>query len=158
ALALSVDALADPKPEPVDIKAYRDKLIVLQDAKGGTYVVMTQREGDAHAFYGTGKTLYEQYVGSRGFNEDAWNLGIWAPRVSRVRNASLVYRQDKTYALFCGDTEIGLTQLTGDKAKAVLEKSAFMSEALVRRAHTLARDDSGVYYYVDVLRQKYGGK
>lgn len=157
-LALPVAAAAEPKPESVDIKAYRDKLIVLQDARGGTYVVMTQRGGDAHAFYGTGKTLYEQVIGSRSFNEDAWSFAMWAPRVAGSRNSSVVYRQDKTYALFCGDAETGLTQLTGDKAKAVLDKSAFLSPALVRRARLFARDDSGVYYLVDALLDRYGGK
>ncbi len=157
-LVLPVAAAAEPKPEAVDIKPYRDKLIVLQDARGGTYVVMSQHDGDAHAFYGTGKTLYEQIIGGRTFNEDAWGLDIWAPRVPRFQNASIAYKQDKTYALFCGPNETGLTQLTGDKAKAVLDKSAFMSPALMRRARVLARDDRGVYYYVDAFSEKYGGK
>jgi hypothetical protein len=157
-LALPVAAVAEPKPEAVDIKSYRDKLVVLQDARGGTYVVMTPHEGENHAFYGTGKTLYEQVIGGRGQNGDAWNIDLWAPRVPRFQNSSLVYKQDKTFALFCGSDETGLTQLTGDKAKAVLDKSAFLSPALVWRARVLARDDAGVYYYVDGLREKYGGK
>ncbi|MGE5183221.1 MAG: hypothetical protein ACM31C_14225 [Acidobacteriota bacterium] len=149
---------ADPKPEPVDVKAYRDKLVLLQDASGGTYAVYTERGKDAHVFYGTGKALYEQYVPSRGFDEDRWSVALWAPRVARVQNASIVYKQDHTYALFCGSEETGLTQLTGDKASRVLARSSFLSAALVRRAHLLARDDAGVYYFIDVLRDKYGGK
>ncbi len=160
--ALLVSSVAgagpDPKPDPVDVKAYRDKLVLLQDASGGVYAVYTERDHDAHVFYGTGKVLYEQYVGSRGFSDDTWSVAVWAPRVPRVQDASLVYKQDHTYALFCGSDETGLTQITGDKAKQLLAKSSFMSQALVRRAHLLARDDSGVYYYVDVLREKYGGK
>jgi hypothetical protein len=155
-LALTVSpALAgpDPKPEPVDIKAYRDKIVVLQDASGGTYVVYTERDKDAHVFYGTGKTLYEQFVGGRGFNDDVWNVDLWAPRVPGVQNASIIYRQDHTFGLFCGNRdETGLTQLTGDKAKAALAKTSFMSIAMVRRAHLLARDDAGVYYYIDMLK------
>ncbi len=154
----STTAAADPKPELVDVKAYRDKLVLLQDASGGIYAVYSERDKDPHVFYGTAKALYEQYVPSRGFDEDRWSVALWAPRVARVQNAALVYKQDHTYALFCGTDETGLTQLTGDKAKQVLAKTPFLSPALVRRAHLLARDDSGVYYYIDVLRQKYGGK
>ena len=158
-LVSSVAAADDPKPKAVDVAAYRDKLVVLQDASGGTYVVYTERDKDPHVFYGTGKTLYEQYVGGRGFNEAAWNVDLWAPRVGGVQNASIIYKQDHTYTLFCGNNEeTGLSQLTGDKAKQVLGKSTFMSRAMVRRAHLLARDDSGVYYYVDALREQYGGK
>jgi hypothetical protein len=151
-------ALAEPKPKAVDIKPYRDKLIVLQDANGGTYVVDTEREGDSHMFYGTGKTLYEQIVLGHSANEDAWDLHVLAPRMEKGRNASIVYKQDKTYSLFCAMAETGLTRITGDKAKAILDKSTFMSPALVHRAHLLARDDHGVYYYIDAIRDMYGGK
>src|SRR5438067_6931390 len=136
-------ALAEPKPKAVEIKAYRDKLIVLQDASGGTYVVTSERDSDAHLFYGTGKTLYEQTVISRSANDDAWDVHVLAPRMEHARNGSVIYKQDKTYALFCGTTESGLTRITGDKAKAILDKSTFMSPALVHRAHILARDDHG---------------
>jgi hypothetical protein len=151
-------ALAEPKPKAVDIKAYRDKLIVLQDASGGTYVVVSERDSDAHLFYGTGKTLYEQTVLNRGFNEDSWDVHVLAPRMDRGRNGSVIYKQDKTYSLFCSMAETGLTRITGDKAKAILDKSTFMTPALVHRAHVLARDDHGVYYYVDAIRDMYGGK
>ena len=155
ALLVAATASADPKPTPVDIKPYKDKLLVLQDAAGGIYVVMGARDGDAHMFYGTGKTLYEQIVMSRSYNEDSWDVHVVAPRVEEFRNASVIYRQDHTYALFCGSVETGLTQLTGDKAKAVLDKYQFVSTAMVRKSSFFGRDDHGTYYYVDHLR---GGK
>jgi hypothetical protein len=151
-------AAAEPKPKAVEIKAYRDKLIVLQDASGGTYVVMGEHGSDAHLFYGPGKTLYEQIVIGRSSNEDAWDVHVLAPRMERARNGSVAYKEDHTYSLFCGMNETGLTRITGDKAKQILDKSAFMTSALVHRAHALARDDHGVYYYVDTIRDEYGGK
>ena len=51
-----------------------------------------------------------------------------------------------------------LTEISGDKAKAVLDKSQFLSPGLVRRPHLLARDDMGIYYYVDKLSERHGGK
>lgn len=158
AVLAAATASADPKPTAVDIKPYKAKLVVLQDAAGGTYVAMSERNGDAHVFYGTGKTLYEQIEIGKSFNEDSWDVHVLAPRVEEARNASVAYKQDKTYALFCGGVEVGLTQLTGDKAKTVLDKYQFMTSTLVRTPHLLARDDHGVYYYVDKLRQRVGGK
>ena len=32
-----------------------------------------------------------------------------------------------------------------------------MTTGLVRKPHLLARDDAGTYYYVDVIRDQYGG-
>ena len=51
-LALSTSAFAEPKPKAVDIKPFREQLIVLQDADGGTYVVLPGK--DSRLFYGVG--------------------------------------------------------------------------------------------------------
>jgi hypothetical protein len=37
---VSATASAEPKPTRVDIKPFRDKMIVLQDSAGGTYIVV----------------------------------------------------------------------------------------------------------------------
>jgi hypothetical protein len=148
----------DPKPKPVDIKPFRDKLIVLADAAGGTYVI--KPGDDAQMFFGTGKTLYAQVVVGRGANEDGWNVDVWAPRAPGYQPGS-IYRRPGTgvFEKFCGgDTKTGLTQVTGDKAKAILDKSQFVTTALMRSPHAFLRDDAGTYYYVDQLRKDYGGK
>lgn len=153
-------AAAEPKPKPVDIKAIRDKLVVLKDSEGGTYVVLPGSDG--RLFYGAaGKTknVYEQIVIGRSTNGDAWDLSVWAPRVPNVQPGSVGKKDDGTYFRYCGtDHTTPLTEVAGDKAKAVLDKSAFLSSAMIRRPHLLARDDGGVYYYVDVIRNEYGGK
>ena len=158
ALAVADD---DPKPTPVDIKTLRDKLLVFQDKAGGTYVVYpTPASGeDAKVFYGTGKQLYEQINTGRSRNGDAWSLATWAPRIAETRPASIMRKDDGTFLRWCdGKDDAVLTEITGDKAKAILDKYAFLSPALVRRPHLLARDDSGVYYYVDRLDKAHGGK
>lgn len=149
----------DPKPTPVDIKAFKDKLEVFRDAAGGTYVVLNDPAQDRRAWFGTGKTLYEQVVIGRSSDGDGWSISTWAPRVAEVRPGSISRLGDGTYQKSCGgDEDATLALLTGDKAKAVLDKSAFMSPALVRRAHLLTRDDSGVYYYIDRLDRAHGSK
>jgi hypothetical protein len=161
-LALSTSAAADPKPKPVDIKPFRDRLVVLTDADGGIYVVLPGSDG--RVFYGVGgknKNLYEQIV--FGYSSDgstgAWDYAVWAPRVPRLQPGSVQRKADGSYSKWCGSgNEVGLTEVTGDRAKAILDKSNFMTSAIIRRPYLLARDDAAVYYYVDVLREQYGGK
>jgi hypothetical protein len=161
-LALSTSAAAEPKPKAVDIKPFRDQLIVLQDADGAMYVALPGK--DSRLFYGAGgktKTLYEQTVISRSSDGKAgsWDIAVWAPRVPKVQPGSVQRKADGTYLKWCGgDVQVPLSELAPDKAKAVIDKSTFLTTAMTRKAYLLARDDAGVYYYVDVLREQYGGK
>jgi hypothetical protein len=156
--AMAATAAAEPAPKPVDIKPLRSKATVLQDAQGGTYVVF--RGDERKLFYGpTAKQLYEQVVIGSGSNGEAFDLSTWAPRLSDMHYASFAYKDDKTYLKSCdGKDDAVLTELTGDKANAILDKAAFLSSAILHVPHLLARDDSGVYYYVDRIAKAYGGK
>jgi len=158
ALAVSTTALAEPKPKTVDIKPFKDQLIVLQDAEGGTYVL---HPTESRVWYAPAKTknLYEQVkIGTTHDGTANWDIAVWAPRVPNIQPGS-VQKKDGAYWRWCGtDNKVGLTEITGDKAKAVLDKSTFWTTALTRRPYLLARDDAGVYYYVDVIRSDYGGK
>ena len=62
ALAGASRAGEDPKPTAMDIKQWKAKMIVLADAKGGTYAVYHQPGEDSKVWYGTGKALYLQVV------------------------------------------------------------------------------------------------
>ena len=154
-------AAAEPKPKPVEIKDIRDKLQVFSDDDGAIYVALSGR--DARLWYGSAKSkkLYEQVVTGRSNDGSAgtWSIAVWAPRVPNLQPGSVYRDADGTFLRHCGeDTKTVLTELTGDKAKAILDKSTFWSTAMIRRPHFLARDDTGVYYYVDVIRNEYGGK
>lgn len=158
-VSVSTSARAEPKPKSVDIKEFRDQLVVLGDADGGTYVVLPGKRAWYSA--GKGKPFYEQIVfgtysdGSTG----AWDLSIWAPRVPKLQPGGVQRKPDGTFARTCGsdNPEVGLSELSSDKAKAALDKGPFMTSAIIRRPYMLARDDSAVYYYVDVIRNEYGG-
>ncbi len=150
----------DPKPLTVDIKPFKDQLIVLKDSAGGTYVVLPPTATtEVRAWYGTGKILYEQIKDSFGANGDAWSMSIWAPRIPEARPGAIERKKDGTFFKSCDfkDDSV-LTQVTGDKAKLVLDKYTFVSPGMVRVPHLLARDDSGVYYFVDRLSKVHGGK
>jgi hypothetical protein len=109
-------------------------------------------------FFGTAKVVYEQIVVSASRAGDAWEIDTWAPRIPGIKPASVAYKPDKTFFKSCdGKDDAVLAQLTGDRAKAVVDKLQVMTTALVYRPHLLARDDTGVYYYVDNIAQQYGG-
>lgn len=149
----------DPKPQVVEIAPLKDRMRVFQDADGGTYVVVDELTSDARAWYGTGKNLYEQVVTGRSRTGEAWSINTWAPRVPELRPGSITRKPDGTFHKQCGlEPDVGLTELGADQAKAAIARSAFLTSAMVRRPHLLARDDRGVYYYVDRLSEQHGGK
>ena len=153
-------AAADPAPTPVDVKARKAQATVLADAQGGVYVVM--RDGDEpKVFFGPNpRAVYEQIIiGSSSDGEGRWEFDTWAPRLPGAHLAFLTHKKDGSFQRSCGDKDdAGLTELTGDKAHAVLDKAAFLTMGTIRVPHLLARDDSGVYYYVDRIAKQYGGK
>jgi hypothetical protein len=153
-------ASAEPKPVAVDIKPFKDKLTVLADADGGIYVAVHEVAGQSRVFYGAAKTrtLYAQVVIGGTSDGDAWNITTWSPRLKDLHPGMLQRHADGTYERYCwGESDAALTELTGDKARAVLDHYDFLSSATIHRPHLLARDDAGVYYYVDTLAAEYGG-
>lgn len=159
-MALAAAALAEPKPKRVDIQPFRDKLLVFADADGGTYAVLNEKDS-RRIFYGTtAKVLHEVVLeGGASRDGDAWSISIIAPTTEYPFIATIERKKDGTYLRSCGPKgeSFALTELTGDKAKAVVDKASFLTTQYIRRPHLLARDDKGVYYYVDVLRDQYGG-
>ncbi len=150
----------EPEPFPVDLNPNKEPVIVLADANGATYVVVGDTPSTKKmVFYGTGKLLYEQITVGGGRNGDSWSISTWSPRIPEIRPGGIMKRKDGTYFRSCaGLDDAVLTEVTGDKAKAILDKSKFLSPGLVRRPHLLARDDMGIYYYVDKLAERHGGK
>lgn len=153
--------LKDPSPQPIDVTDFRAKLRVFQDAQGGTYVVLGEESSakTTRVWYGPSKALYEQLRPLRSRNGAAWSISTFAPRIANFEPATIAGKADGTFERMCGgDDHAPLVELTGDKAEAVLDAAKFFTTATLRQAHMLARDDRGVYYYVDHLRDVYGGK
>ncbi len=179
----------DPTPKEVDVKGYRDKLFVLEDAQGGTLIVehsvviqhgqvvardetvettTTTRNSvnEDHVFYGpSDKAVYAQVkvttsgsVGAGGI--DPFSLGVWVPKSDGLSPAQITRREDGSFDLFCPNVEparIPLKQVSAERAKQVIAKAKFYTTRIIRGAQRLARDDAGVYYYVDHIRKDYGG-
>ena len=159
-IALLFPAIAhagDPTPTPVDIKPLRDKLVVLEDATGATYVVLPGANGRAWMRASSKQPFYEQAPQSHFADGDAWTITTWAPRVQSTKSVSLERREDGTFHKSCGDKDQVLTLVTADRARPILDSGSFKTSAIVRGPYLLARDEAGVYYYVDKIRDLYGG-
>lgn len=161
---------APPKPKPVDVKAVLTKLSVFKDADGAYYVVPTPGMWDAdklsdaenYVFFGDGKALYQQRIFGFGGETSGSNVNLtwsmWSPRVKNAQGATMASRPD-SLELDCDQKgPRKLTMLHADEAKVFFSHAAFYSVFWLRQAELLARDDDGVYYYVDRLRDELGGK
>jgi len=166
--AALVAGIADARPKKKkikddleDISKVKATLAVLTDEDGDVYVVDTTWGDEHYAFYGDGKVLYRQRIfggGSDG-TTGSFDFSFWSPRADRgfigrdAKGAFYVQCDDGTDA-----ETFPLTQLPAADAKKVLDTASFRKPLWKRQAQALARDDAGNYYYVDRMRDDYGGK
>lgn len=163
-LALAGTAYADGKPKPIDVKATIDKLDVFRDDTGMLLVVPRpgelDKDADAWLFYGDGKTLYQQRIIGSGASGDQRSWVVWSPRAKGLQGASL--ELDPSGAdVKCNagvDKHQKLVPVAPDKARALLNKATFLPPLWTRSAKFLARDDDGVYFFVDAADEEHGGK
>ena len=157
-------AFADAKPKPIDIRPVIDQLDVYKDDLGNVLVtpkpLAMKDDHEKWVFYGDGKTMYQQRIIGTGVSGDKLDWAIWSPRVRGMQMAQ-VTNDTNGAEVRCRNGDNGtqkLVPLPPDKAKAILTKAKFLPPLWERQAHFLARDDDGVYFYVDILREEYGGK
>jgi hypothetical protein len=167
-------AAADPKRPPakgksdlIDVAPMLDKLAVYKDEYGKFLVApraglaLDSDAAEQWLFYGDQKGLYQQRVIGYGVSGGKIDWSVWAPRVRHMAQADLT-QDDKGATLVCEMKEskyIGktLAVMPADQAKTFLEHVPLHPPLWQRQSHLLARDDNGVYYFVDQLREEYGG-
>lgn len=154
---------ADKKAKLIDVKASIDKLDVWKDDLNQFYVVpndtaMKTDDAEQLVFFGDGKTMYQQRIVGSGTQNGHYEWTVWSPRVTQQTHAGLEYDKDGRMVVRCSTKDIRpLTQLKADEAKAFFAKATFKPPLWNRHAAFLARDDDGVYYFVDVLAEEVGG-
>lgn len=156
---------ADKKPKPIDAKANADKLDVWKDDVGQFYVVphfgafKDMDEAGTWVFYGDGKNMYQQrIVGAATTSGSTYEWAIWAPRVQSMNTANVEVKDGKL-VVSCGVKDHRtLAQLDAAQAKSFIGKAAFYPPLWQRQSRYLARDDDGVYYFVDEMREEFGGQ
>ncbi|MGN6106294.1 MAG: hypothetical protein ACTHU0_14400 [Kofleriaceae bacterium] len=167
AVLAAATAHADPKPtkpKPVDAASVADKLEVYRDEAGQYYVSPKANafgdQTNQWVFYGDGKSMYRQRVVGYGLTDGRYSWTLWSPRARQLTHAGLVLDGDKPY-VECRRSDDGrkmLTQLTANEAKALFQRATFLPELWQRQVRLVARNEDGVYYLVDQLREDYGGR
>jgi hypothetical protein len=165
-VASTTIAAADDKASTkIDVSAIADKLDVFRDDTGNYYIAprLGSLGTDSSAyrdrlFYGDGKLMYQQRVIGFSQMKGEFDWTVWSPRV-REQTGAAVTLTKTGLALGCAATSTrALTQLPASEASEVIARATFQPPLWQRLAMVLARDDDGVYYYVDELRKEAGGK
>lgn len=158
--------LAEPakkKSAGIDVKPVIGQLDVYRDDTGMYVVVARPGElRDSHdqwVFYGTAKAMYQQRIIGSGSDDAGYDYNVWAPRARGRNNAELTVDK-KGMRLHCvaKAEPQKLSQLPADEAKTFLSRATFLPPLWQRQTQFLARDEDGVYYFVDRLHDEHGGK
>jgi hypothetical protein len=122
---------------------------VLRDQDGGIFIAYPFSD-NREVFFGTPEILYLQRSSSSSSDGDGWSMSTWSPRVPGVPLSTLQAKKGK-FEIWCGNEKPlhDLVRVTGDEAKKIVENAKLMTSAIHRIPVSLARDDRGVYYYVD---------
>ncbi len=159
--AVAQDAKAGAKgkdgDEVIDIKSRAKDFRVLTSEAGQFYVVPTNWDMNELIFFGDGKTMYQQRMIGGGSQDGDMDFSVWAPRAVGLQQGSIAVKKDGSGTAYCNSEHpTKLTPASPADATRVLAKAVFKAPLWKRQAKFLARDDNGVYFFVDVLRD--GGK
>lgn len=149
------DAVKDDKGEVVDIKAQAKNFRVLTNETGQFYVVPTNWDMNDFVFFGDGKTMYQQrIIGGGSSGDGSMDFAVWAPRVVGLQQGSLAVKADGSGVAHCNaEHPTKLVPASPAETTRVLTKASFRAPLWKRQSKFLARDDSGTYFFVDVLRE-----
>lgn len=138
------------KDLPADKKVETSRLVLATDGKGRYFAADASNIEDL--FVGDKKDLFFQRVFGGGTNGDGdFDMSFWDPRAKG--NASLT-RQGGKYTLSCGEKSVELKPVPAAESKRLIKAAKLRDTRWQRQGHGLARDEDGVYYYVDRSREK----
>jgi hypothetical protein len=150
-------------PAPADISDIKDKLTVWTDGKKHYLALPLTTDSDKPVFWSAdGKAFYTIRIfggGSEGDDEHLKKLNrvFWEPRVDAPYKASFDYKKDDKgaveFEIQCSERHSKLTQLPAPEAAALVAAAKFYKPRWNHFAYSLARDNTGRYYYVDNVRE-----
>jgi hypothetical protein len=137
--------------DEVDIQAVKSRLVFVHDGHGH-YMAVVPFDDDAPVFYGDGKTFYLQRVFgySHDQSEGRESLTYWAP-TSLPHGGELMLEKGR-WTVRCSDHMTPMVTLDETESSKLLARASFKKWLWKRQAAALGRDDDGVYYYVDRIR------
>jgi TolB-like protein len=152
-------AAAKPLPppwseEPEKVPAEAVEKLALWEDGAGHYVATDPASLDGGFFSGSSRKLFRVRVSGGGLNggEGTGDRSFWDPRVPNRGGFSYAPGGGK---LSCG-TEVPMKPVPAAEAKRLLARAEFFAPRWRRIPHLLARDDQGVYFFVDGARKPDG--
>ena len=154
-LVLAATPEKQDQPEPFDISANKANLRIITDGKGHYYAWDFKGGISGPAFYGDGKVFYVQRIASGGgVGDTEVSHGLWDPRISwATHGPPTMQMKNDTYTITCHPKEVAFTKLGDAEAKAMIDAATWLQARWNRRPYKLARDEKGVYYFVDHQRE-----
>lgn len=153
-LVLLVAGLAAAEP------VARDKLVVYRSDAG--HVLAIEPGSDEHVYFGDKKRVYKQWLKGSGGTVDDGYAYFWEPRLGKHYESSGGRIRHRTGKIVLKDgkaiVECGDRSTTFEPAPDAADKARFLEPLWQREEYWLARDDMGVYYYVDRMNADKGGK
>ena len=124
--------------------------IVLEDDKKRIVVFDPDDAfGKAEVLLGNDKVLYSLRLAYRTF-------GTWDPH---GKSGYAEFRRNENgWSVDCGQKQIAFHQVSKQRRESILKNAERKGPLWKREEFSLARDNRGIYYYVDRLGSKYGGK
>jgi hypothetical protein len=143
----------DKEPGPVDISASRARMTVIGNEQGLIALVpFPDGDADRDALFWSadgGKTFHKMW--RRGFGRsgnERYDVGFWEPRFVDGWMKTLGWREGGWFVQ-CGERTVRVKELERDRADDLLDGAKFLDRRFQRSPYALARDDRGVYYYID---------
>jgi hypothetical protein len=158
-LLVSSVALGKAAPsDNEDVTKYKDQLAVYTDGKGHYVAMIPLSIGDGEdtgkMFYGDGKTFYAQRrIGGGRQGDEQFDTVFWEPRIGPGYKRSFGLKDGK-FTMQCDERITELKPLDKGATEKMVKSATFLSTRWKRQAYALARDNDGVYYYVDKLREE----
>ncbi|MCA1664410.1 MAG: hypothetical protein LC659_09110 [Myxococcales bacterium] len=149
-------------PVAYDVSAIKDKLTFWSDGKKHFLALVMTSNSDSPIFWSAdGKEFYELRIhggGSEGDDKDLKRLDrtFWEPRVDALYKAGFDYKKDENgpnMAIQCSERKTRLEELPAADVKTLVAAAKFYKPRWNHYAYSLARDNSGKYYYVDNVRE-----
>ncbi|MCS6915905.1 MAG: hypothetical protein RMK29_03230 [Myxococcales bacterium] len=158
ALGLSTEAALAQEADAPD-PALREQMFVCTDGKSHYVALAPDKQFTVRLYYGDGKRFFPVPSESGGMLSGDW---FFEPRrPSQTNNPSFrgldlrLYsrveadQKKRTCAVVCGDQRTELQVMEAAAAKALLQRARFEENPRAWKPYALARDNNGIYYYVD---------
>ncbi len=145
-LSIAFILLAAAGPEIVDVEGHRAQLQLWTDGRGH---YIAAESNLAHVYYGDGKVLYETNPFATSSDGKVAAATLRDQRYDSQSQTELTRDKEGNLTVACGKRTTKMTPVAADKATPMLSSASFNRGPHIYKPYALARDNKGIYYFVD---------